>query len=803
MKTLLSRIFIFLLLMGFSTCDEPEKPKPQIETVTPTQGVIGDAVALSGKNFTSATAVMFGSISSDIVTKTDTEILTVVPAGSLPGSTVVSIKTDKQTSNEVAFTVLENVPEITSIEPSKASSGMEITVKGKYFGSITAVSFGSTQVTTFVSKNDAEAKVVVPAGLALGALDVTVTTGGGTSEKSTFIVFGKPEVTSITPVIGPVGKVVTIKGTNFDEVSGVFFGNGSAQFTVKSLIEIEATVPASATTGKVKVVTPGGEALSADNYTVKDIPQITSFTPASGVVGINVTINGSNFDAPNLVVKFGTGTALTITLDNAGKITAKVPASATTGKITVTTAAGSATSATNFTVIGAPTITSFTPASGLVGTQVTINGTNFIGVTEVKFNETLVVPANYTVVSETQIKANVPTGTTSGKISVKAAGGTALSASSFTVSVPPAITSFSPDKGQRNSDVVINGTAFSDITSVKIGGVELGSANYTVNSTIKITAKVTAAAITGKISVGNAVGTATSVNTFSVYPYIDAFDKTTLAAGNELTITGTNLGGSKVYFNTTEVTPSSNTATQIKVNVPINTGAYNVSVANSVGTSNIKTLTVTSPIVLTELIVPSNIKGTLIMLSGSNLTGATKVWFGTTSANVLTSTAKIVTAIIPNSLTVGSYNVKVETPNGYSDIKPFSLVNTQPTPPSGLTLVNGVPVAGLPGGYVPPVSNQWTNTSAPSEKVQLNDESNGKLSAFISGDGFPDEPNGTYDKINNYIEFTMRGVHYIGMWTTPTNYNAGAGVYCLNHLVLISTQSGKQLILEVENFSCP
>src|SRR5207247_3621068 len=59
--------------------------------------------------------------------------------------------------------------------------------------------------------------------------------------------------------------------------------------------------------------------------------------------------------------------------------------------ISVTTPAGTGTSTSNFTVTPAtapPTITSFTPTSGPVGTVVTITGNNFSGATKVAFNGT-------------------------------------------------------------------------------------------------------------------------------------------------------------------------------------------------------------------------------------------------------------------------------------------------------------------------------------------------------------------------------------------------------------------------------
>jgi IPT/TIG domain len=78
----------------------------------------------------------------------------------------------------------------------------------------------------------------------------------------------------------------------------------------------------------------------------------------------------------------------------------------------------------------APTITSFSPTSGPVGATVTINGTNFTGATSVKFNG---VSATFIVNSATKITATVPTGATTGTVSVTTPGGTATSTSNFTV----------------------------------------------------------------------------------------------------------------------------------------------------------------------------------------------------------------------------------------------------------------------------------------------------------------------------------------------------------------------------------
>jgi hypothetical protein len=90
---------------------------------------------------------------------------------------------------------------------------------------------------------------------------------------------------------------------------------------------------------------------------------------------------------------------------------------------------------------GAPSITSFSPSSGSVGDTVTINGSNFGATPGVKFNG---IAAASPVVNGagTQMTVFVPSGATTGKITVEVGAETATSATDFTVIAPgtPTIT---------------------------------------------------------------------------------------------------------------------------------------------------------------------------------------------------------------------------------------------------------------------------------------------------------------------------------------------------------------------------
>ncbi|MBL0102917.1 MAG: fibronectin type III domain-containing protein [Bacteroidetes bacterium] len=113
-------------------------------------------------------------------------------------------------------------------------------------------------------------------------------------------------------------------------------------------------------------------------------------------------------------------TSSTYTLSSAGNYSVQVTAGTCSSTSAVTTISSA----------GLPTITSFTPTSAIVGTNVTITGTNFVNVSDVRFNTT---SASFIVNSATSITATVPAGATTGLLSVITACGTVNSASNFTV----------------------------------------------------------------------------------------------------------------------------------------------------------------------------------------------------------------------------------------------------------------------------------------------------------------------------------------------------------------------------------
>ena len=156
-------------------------------------------------------------------------------------------------------------------------------------------------------------------------------------------------------------------------------------------------------------------------------PFASLFVIWSGKVGTQVGILGQGFNTAT-GVKFGSGLGTFEVISDTYMLATAEPG-ATTGTVTVLEPGGNLVTPQTFKVI--PTISSVSPVSGPVGTSVTITGMSLSQATAVTFGG--VKAASFTVNSDTQVTAAVPTGAKTGKIGVTTKGGHATSAKSFTV----------------------------------------------------------------------------------------------------------------------------------------------------------------------------------------------------------------------------------------------------------------------------------------------------------------------------------------------------------------------------------
>ena len=352
-------------------------PAPVVDGFTPDEGPVGTSVVITGQNF-SATAneniVRFGGIKAADPTSPSTTSLTVlVPDGAITGPITVMVSGQTGTSGTTIFTVPNTTPAlpapvISGFTPKEGAPGVSVTITGQNF-SATAneniVRFGGIKAADPTSPSAISLTVEVPANAPSGTISVEVDGQTGISEDSFTVLAPSappvPEVAGFTPDRGPVGTSVTITGQNFSATANEnivrFGGIKAADPTSPSAISLTVEVPANAPSGTISVEVDGQTGISEDSFTVlipsaPPAPEVAGFTPDEGSVGTSVTITGQNFSATpaDNVVAFNDVDAATPTDVSTTSLTVLVPASATTGPISVTVGDQKGTSDTDFTI---------------------------------------------------------------------------------------------------------------------------------------------------------------------------------------------------------------------------------------------------------------------------------------------------------------------------------------------------------------------------------------------------------------------------------------------------------------------
>jgi hypothetical protein len=634
-------------------------------TFSPSSGAPGTAVIITFSGLGTISQVRFGNSSGasfDVLSAT--QIRAYVPADAETGSISLTGGAGTQPSASI-FTV---APRVTSFSPAIGNVGNSIQINGANFNTIasqTTVRFGGVAAITVNVTAPNLLFATVPSGAVTGPITVSTTAGTNTTTTN-FVVSGTAVITGFTPAIGPTGSVVVIDGGDFTSATAVKFNGVNASFSATAASQIHATVPTTATTGPISVTTPNGTVTTSSNFVVSGLaPVVTGFSPFGGKAGDPVVLTGINFTTATNVSFNGTNAAFAVTSDT--QISATVPAGATTGPIRVINPGGTNATGSNF-IIG-PFITGFSPVSAQVGSEVVVDGLNFLDVTNVSFTAAaggFINAAGGSIVAATQLRAVVPVGATNGPIRVISPGGTNVTSSNLTVFVlAPVINDFTPTNGLPGSTVTLSGANFLGATNVSFNGVAASSFNVTADS--QITATVPGTATTGPISVSTAGGSATSSVPFYLPPRLTSFTPATGTVGTAVTLAGTNFTGvTSVTFaganSTTIGAPvTSLTATQMTVLVPTNaiSGLLTVTTPGGVIAST-NNFSVTPRVdSFTPLLGPV---GTTVTVSGRSLTNATAVRFNGVNAGFSSVTDTQLVAVVPFGASTGP--LTVVTPDG-------------------------------------------------------------------------------------------------------------------------------------------
>ena len=460
---------------------------PGIAGISPNIGSAGTPVTITGTSFggTQASSVVtFNGVPAVINSWSDESIGALVPSGTTTG--LVQVIANGVSSNGILFGIS---PSISSLSASAGPVGMVVQLYGSNFGP-SGSPFGTGPTGSSVTFNGIAAtptfwlpnmiQTNVPTGATTGPVVVTV--GGASSNSVTFAV----GVGSITGTVTKSsngsavsgarvlafqsGSVIVATGTAANgtyTLSNLNPGTYDLQFlysgletqTVRNLsvqVNSPLTVNESLGSGGTisgSVIKVGGGGISGAQINALQGPESAggaiadgsgNFTiPNLGAGSYTVTASADGFAQGQIsaaVTEGNTSTAnftltgqstITYTYDEVGRLVGVVDS--LNGAATYTYDAVGNITSIGRTSQGQISIISFSPKTGVAGTNVTISGSGLNAdpnSNTVTFNGT---GATVISASPTQIVVAVPAGASTGPISVSNSGGSATSSGSFTM----------------------------------------------------------------------------------------------------------------------------------------------------------------------------------------------------------------------------------------------------------------------------------------------------------------------------------------------------------------------------------
>lgn len=529
-------------------------PAPTVDRIEPSRGPSdgGGGVAIFGSRFEyGVTGVWFGDTPASFsgpyygYNAYANRYMYYVVATAPPGTGTVDVTVEtyggRSTPVPSASYTYQSRPVVTGLSRSTIPKGelVSITVTGSGFENVSNVLFGGYAASSFTVDSDTQLTAVTPnvsaAYLSGGFFDVTVYTLGGSSASTPASKVGVlPYLSQISQGAGPEegGNSVTIYLVGLEEPTSVRFGAKEATFTSQTgcyyggcYTYVAAVVPAGTGVVDVTVTTAVGRSAvsGSSKYEYVLQPLVTSITPMSGpgYGGTYVAIEGSNFDARSVSVRFG-DTYASAYRQSDSLVYAYSPQGSGVVDVKVQTYGGTSptSAATKFSYL--PYVSSVSPSSGPLtgGTEVSLFGYGLLGATEVSFGS--VAATSFTVVSANLITAIAPPGAGTVDIAVTTPGGTTSISGRFEYVVAPSVSSLSPSAGPASggTTVLISGEGFRNASAVRFGASAATSFSVLSDTSIRAVAPSGAGAVDVKVEAPGGISTVSGGSAYSYIPEV-------------------------------------------------------------------------------------------------------------------------------------------------------------------------------------------------------------------------------------------------------------------------------------------
>jgi len=442
---------------------------------------------------------------------------------------------------------------------------------------------------------------------------------------------------------------------------------------------------------------------------ISNTPTLSVFGPSPALRGGAIKFIGTNLDKVTSIVLSNNLEITDITKTSSTEISITIPQNAQPGLVTLRTLTGDIITKTPLTFSEPISIDKYTTSSVKAGDVFTIEGDYLNLIAQVIFTDGAVVDSTH-FISKTRkkIEVYVPITAKTGKVAVS--NGAKIPILVYTADVAtitnPIVTSVVPYTNVKpGNSITITGTNLDLVKKLTIPG-DNGETAFTLNSgKTTITAVLPDNVKDGTMSLTTYSGIVISPTTSLVVagPSAVSVAPSSVKNGEELTITGTNLELVKsISFpnaSAAVTTFNSQSATEIKLAVPITAQAGQLVLTAASGKTSSIAYTLVQPIV-TSTSTPI-IGGQSLTLNGTNLDLVSLVSFEGSSetVSITSQTATAITITIPNTI-VGDAHINFTCKNGISEkatnvtVAPTSLAYVTTMSSSGdqgatLTLLGG------------------------------------------------------------------------------------------------------------------
>jgi hypothetical protein len=479
-------------------------------------------------------------------------------------------------------------------------------------------------------------------------------------------------------------------GNNMNQVIAVVIP-GTAEITSITPVndrEIKIIIPQDAMPGKVVLKTPQGDITTMTMLTYEEPIIISSVTTGNLKVGDVLTIEGDYLNLIKEVIFFD-GVVVPQTAfvsQTRKKLEVKVPAEAQTGKIRISNGAEipiEVYSTTDVNIV-LPTFTSFAPTTIKAGNNLTITGKDMNLIASIVFGGDKKMTTFTVNQSFTTITVAVPTDAKDGTIKLIAKSGVEIvNATPLTMLMPTEL-AVSPLTVKNGKTLTITGKDLDLVSEIKIGDLVAAITSKTATE-IKLTVPDKATANKGVLTTLSTKSVETPAFDY-VKPVIASFNPTTIMAGNDITITGTDLDlVREVKFNSVsenvKITPTSETSFMVTVPPTATTGKITLITVNGTQVESVDILTVTAADIPVITNMVSAIKpGQLLTINGTKLNLVESVIFADNvkATQYGTRSATLLEVYVPENAKKGAVTMKLVTFNGKEVLANISIQGTDP-----------------------------------------------------------------------------------------------------------------------------